>query len=89
MIGVFLLNDEGHLCYARPAQKDKPEIESFRYVKKTHRVYVMLASGKEEQIDVEIMPEMRDAFQKEKEILVADIDNNRKSEREYKVPLSA
>jgi hypothetical protein len=89
MNGIFLLNDEGKLCYVRPAQADRPQIKSFRYEKKTHRAFVTSISETEEEIDVEIMPEMRAAFQSEKDILIADLDKDRNSEREYRVPLSA
>jgi hypothetical protein len=88
MIGIFLMNKEGKLCFVRPAQEERPEIQSFRYEKESRTTFVITSEGMEEPITSEIAPELRDSFLKQKTILIADIDAANKPEREYTVPLA-
>lgn len=87
MIGVFLKNKDGMLCFVQPLQDEMPEIAAFRYSAETHFVAITLASGHEENITMPIALEMRDAFLKEKSVLVVNLDEKGEFQREYKVPL--
>ena len=87
MIGIFLKNKDGKLCFVQPQQDIVPKIAAFRYEKDSFKVAVTIDDGREEMFTTVMAPEMRDSFLCEKHILVVNLDEESEFKEEYKVPL--
>jgi hypothetical protein len=88
MIGVFLKNKAGMLCFVMPPQTERPAIAGFHYIAGTNNVTIALEDGGHETITADIAPELRGSFASEETILVVHVDDKSRFEREYSAPLT-
>jgi hypothetical protein len=88
MIGVFVKNKAGMLCFVMPPQTERPAIAGFHYVTGSNMVTIALEDGRHETITTDIAPELRGSFGSEESILVVHVDGKSKFESEYYAPLT-
>ncbi len=88
MIGVFLKNKAGTLCFVMPPQAERPAIAGFHYVIDSNTVTIALADGRHETLTADIAPELRGSFANEESILVVHVDDKSRFESEYTAPLT-
>jgi len=88
MIGVFLKNKAGMLCFVMPPQAERPPITGFHYIAGSNNVTIALEDGRHETLTADIAPELRGAFNSADSILVVHVDDKSRFEREYSAPLT-
>jgi len=88
MIGAFIKNKAGMLCFVMPPQEERPVIAGFHYAPGGNVVTIALEDGRQETVTTDIAPELRGAFGREATVLVVHVDAKSRFEREYIAPLT-
>lgn len=84
VVGVFLVNPEGDVCFAQAGEHQK--IVSLRLVAGPSAIAVY-PDGSEDMFTSEIHTDILTPMLKKSEILIAHIDENGEAVEEYNVPL--
>ncbi len=87
MIGIFLVNTQGQVCLTRYDAADKPDIHSVVYLPSSRIAALSFVDGEEEVIIDEANDSVHRALIDNTHLLVVNLDNASKPQREYIVEI--
>lgn len=85
MHGIFLVNEAKEIAFAQFGQHVR--IEGFRYIRDARLCVVIHSGGQEEMFTTEQPQPIAERLDREREILVAHIDDHGVTQDEYAVPI--
>ncbi len=87
MIGIFLVNDSGQICLTRYDAADKPDIANVVYLPASRIAAMSYADGSEEVMVDETSDSVHQALIENTRLLVVNLDDASKPQREYTVDI--
>lgn len=87
MIGIFLVNSSGQICLTRYDAADKPDITSVIYLPASRIAALSYKDGSEDVVVDETNDSVHQALIENDNLLVVNLDNASKPQREYTVAI--
>ena len=87
MIGIFLVNNSGQICLTRYDAANEPDITGVVYLPASRIAALSYADGDEEVVVDETNDSVHAALIENTELLVVNLDDASKPQREYTVSI--